>query len=158
MTAREGDRDPEIMRKVKEGSERLARLEALGQRAVACKGFRWTAGMLGLSDHSSSRSIWIRVVDPPQDDTSECWPDLSDPATVGCLLALVREAWHSPSLHTRIGVDGWEVRDTYCTVVDDKPATIVCGLDWKSRSGAIDPNEPHASEIEALVAALEAAQ
>jgi hypothetical protein len=145
------------MRKVKEGSERLARLEALGQRAVACKGFRWTAGMLGLSDHSSSRSIWIRVVDPPQDDTSECWPDLSDPATVGCLLALVREAWHSPSLHTRIGVDGWDVRDTYCTVIYDKPAAIVCGLDWVGAGGKSDPNGPHTSEIEALVSALEAA-
>jgi hypothetical protein len=158
MTAREGDRDPEIMRKVREGSERLARLEALGQRAVACKGFRWMAGMLGLSDHSSSRSIWIRVVDPPQDDTSECWPDFSDPATLGCLLALVREAWGTESWHTRLGVDGWEVRDTYITEVDGKPSAIVCGMDWKSRGGAIDPNGSYGSEAEALVAALEAAQ
>ena len=158
MTDRQGKRDPETMAKVREGAERLARLEALGQRAVACRHWRWMPGMLGLSNQSSSRSIWIRIVDPPEDDASECWPDFSDPATVGCLLALVREAWGTESWHTRLGVDGWEVRDTYISEVDGKPTTIVCGMDWKSRGGAIDPNGAHGSEIEALVAALEAAQ
>ena len=135
MTAREGDRDPEILKQAREQGARLARLEALGQRAVACKGFRWVAGMLGLSNHSSSRSIWIRVVDPPQDDTSECWPDFSDPATLGCLLALVRQAWP----------------DEYLTISPQKGANR-----W-----VIDlPNGKVVSEdteIEALVAALEAA-
>ncbi len=147
----------EEVRSAREHSERLTKLEALGTRAVACKGWRWMPGMLGLSTHSSSRSIWIRIVDPPQDDTSECWPDFSDPATIGCLLALVREAWHSPSLHTRLGVDGWELRDTYCTAIEGKPTTVVCGLDWMGAGSSIDPNGPHAGEIEALVAAWEAA-
>jgi hypothetical protein len=54
-------------------------------------------------------------------------------------------------------VDGWEVRDTYCTVIYDKPTAIVCGLDWVGAGSKSDPNGPHTSEIEALVVALEAA-
>ena len=57
----------------------------LSQRAVSCKHWRWMPGMLSL---------------PPQADRCqrdgqmmvERLPDLTDPATVGCLLALVREA------------------------------------------------------------------
>ena len=57
----------------------------LSQRAVACKHWRWMPGMLSL---------------PPQADRCqrdgqmmvERLPDLTDPATVGCLLALVHEA------------------------------------------------------------------
>ena len=33
------------------------------------------------------------------DDLPDTLPDLSDPATMGCLLALVREAWGSPSAY-----------------------------------------------------------
>jgi hypothetical protein len=139
MTEREGKRDPEILKQVREQVERLARLEALGQRAVACKGFRWMAGMLGLSNHSSERSIWIRVVDPPMDDTSECWPDLSDPATVGCLLALVREAW-GVGFHL-VPDGGWLARGARLP----DGATVNLGVCAPT-------------EVEALVAALEAAQ
>jgi len=139
------ERDPKILKQVREQVERLARLEALGQRAVACKGLRWMAGMLGLSNHSSERSIWIRVVDPPMDDTSECWPDFSDPATVGCLLALVREAldprvWGSPLCLAKTK-DGWEL-----------------GYFGHFSSGDwFSPFDTHSTEAEALVAALEAA-
>jgi hypothetical protein len=150
MTAREGDRDPEILKKVREQVEHLARLEALGQRAVACKGFRWTAGMLGLSNQSSSRSIWIRVVDPPQDDTSECWPDLSDAATVGCLLALVREAWNDPTLGLFAARGGRSGR----------PASVWAFGGCRPRRRGWKNSIASAffgSEIEALVSALEAA-
>lgn len=103
-----------------------------------------------------------------EDDTSNLWtvgfvhltnllPDFHDTVTARGLLQVVRAAWCLESLHTRLGVDGWEVRDTYTTVVDEKPTTIVCGMDWKGRGGTIDPNGSYNSEIEALVAALEAA-
>jgi hypothetical protein len=84
-------------------------------------------------------------------------PDFYDTVTARGLLQVVRAAWLCPSLHTRLGVDGWEVRDTYCTEIDGKPTTVVCGLDWKGAGGEIDPNGAHGSEIEALVVALEAA-
>ena len=75
---------------------------ALGRRAVACKGWRWMPGM---------RVEWVgmgtgwRMLSKTQSwyEREECKdgepggpnaiPDLTDPATLGCLLALVREAW-----------------------------------------------------------------
>jgi len=65
---------------------------ALARRAVACERWRWTPGMLAVT---SNGVVGFRVADsavvPPT-----CLvglPDFTDPATVGCLLALVREAW-----------------------------------------------------------------
>lgn len=67
-------------------------------------------------------------------------PDLSDPATLGCLLALVREAWGDPWAHTASSYqEGWVV----CASQDRR---IFAGYD-----------DGLASEAEALVAALEAA-
>lgn len=57
-------------------------------------------------------------------------PDLTDPATLGCLLALVREALDIPYLCTSVSPEGrW----------------------W------VDGYSLHDTEVEALVAALEAA-
>jgi hypothetical protein len=148
---KQGKRDPEIMAQVREQAERLARLEALGQRALACKGWRWMPGMLGLSNQSSSRSIWIRIVDPPMDDASECWPDFSDPATLGCLLALVREAWNDPTLGlfaVRGGRSG-------------RPARVWAFGGRRPRRKGFDASIASAffgSEAAALVFGLEAAQ
>jgi hypothetical protein len=66
-------------------------------------------------------------------------PDLTDPATLGCLLALVREAWREPTLCVAWAGGGWYVVQLIRRSVD--------ALRW------IDT----ATEAEALVAALEAA-
>jgi hypothetical protein len=40
-------------------------------------------------------------------------PDLTDPATLGCLLALVREAWNDQRAYIRASF-GWEHITDYC--------------------------------------------
>ena len=109
----------------------------LSKRAVACAGWRWMPGMLSL---------------PPQADRCQRdgqmmvrrLPDLTDPATVGCLLALVREAWGDDTACTAAtreasGLRGW--------VMDA----------WEPQS-PINAVGPYSTEAEALVAALEAAE
>lgn len=74
-------------------------LETLGRRAVACPRWRWLPGMtilgskgrrvvvIGLSGAPEATSgMNSRAIGPDE------LPDLSSPATLGCLLHLVREA------------------------------------------------------------------
>ena len=102
--------------------------------------------MLGLSNRTSERSIWIRVVDPPEDDTSECWPDLSDPATLGCLLYLVREVGKTADVSA--------IRSAF------KDGSVVWSIPVETslalKMGLEDGFVTGATEAEALVAALEA--
>jgi hypothetical protein len=107
---------------------------ALARRAVACKGFRWMPGMLT----TEGMRVVVRCFNDdnePDDDI----PDLTDPATLGCLLALVREAW----------VDLHMV--AHC---DDRYGKTVW---WLSRWGDLPRSCECSTEAAALVAALEAA-
>ena len=69
----------------------------LQRRAVACKRWRWVKGMsCGLGTVYAVRNGMIWCIDSEgnrrSDRTNVGWrPDLNDPATLGCLLALVRE-------------------------------------------------------------------
>jgi hypothetical protein len=121
----------------------------LGARAVACKGWRWLPGML--ARYYGDGAAWHLLTDgdgyglpfkhrPP--NPRDAWPDLRDPATLGCLLALVREAWGDPTIHL--------------TCVDSLEAGQ---YDWIVRSVADKWSSDllSDSEADALVAALEAA-
>jgi hypothetical protein len=118
---------------------------ALAKRAVACKGWRWMPGMnaLGRLDqdggalrvHGVGRtSVGVQLRGGAFDwrqrtdgrwlclhggdvigSPCEVLPDLTDPATLGCLLALVREAWNDAKVHV-LYVDGlyrWECADRH---------------------------------------------
>ena len=91
-------------------------LETLARRAVACKHWRWMPGMKALDGYrvltSKDDGYNFSSVDiDGYQDLATDWstPDLSDPATVGCLLALVREAWDSPRISPVGTVLGWVV-------------------------------------------------
>ena len=100
---------------------------ALSRRAVACRGWRWMPGMRTDSKFarvvavdSSERAPCGSEEGATNDDCHAVWldgvpllPDLTDPATLGCLLALVREAWESPKANV-----SW-VTDDKCMVVFD---------------------------------------
>ena len=110
--------------------------EELGRRAVACKGWRWMPGML-------SQDTGLRL-DEMTDEWEGKVPDFSDPATLGCLLALVREAWSDSGVYV------------WC----DLPVGLWC---WMANGCSHSVHRPsdedgYDTEAEALVAALEAAK
>lgn len=152
-------------------------MQDLARRAVACKHWRWMPGMLALPDlakqggrvcrvdHQIELALDEREIDEDGGewhtqmrssintltvDGRDRWnhlPDLTDPATLGCLLALVIERYPSGIL---VGTSPWagpsrrwhESQQISCCInFDDGTARF-------SRYGSI---------AEALVAALEAA-
>jgi hypothetical protein len=153
--------------------------KALSRRAVACKGWRWMPGMaVTFPDGMANRVALVTVgnygygaeatptwMAERMIGSSSCiqWrehemaPDLSDPATLGCLLALVREAWRCPTVYVRQsttrrvsdGVVAWEVCDLFL----DAEACRALGVPREGSVGCWG----YASEAEALVAALESA-
>jgi len=113
-------------------------MKEIAQRAVACKHWRWIPGML-------SSDTGLRLDEfTLEEDWEAKYPDLTDPATLGCLLHLVREAW---GLHhgddsipsTRHTSSGWGVG---ASLVVASGLIVLPTFD---------------TEAEALVAALEAA-
>ena len=115
---------------------------ALGKRLVACKGFRPMRGMLDMQGRTWDQSLlwrWSNDVDVP---------DLRDPATLGCLLALVREAW---------GDDAMIVARIDVLEVFIAPLPGGYPYEVMFSEPRVAMRRRFGSEVEALVAALEAA-
>ena len=121
-------------------TEPLENFEELARRAVACKRWRWMPGMryqvggtVGRLTDSQCKGKLPLV--------AETMPDLTDPATLGCLLALVREAHGAPAAYFMGSVNNqWVVHHF------TEPEAY-----WKS----LTKWQP--TKAEALVAALEVA-
>lgn len=121
-------------------------------RAKACSRFRWMPGMAWWTEDDHGR------LDDFQPEYMRCppnaLPDLRDPATFGCLLKLVRDVWGDPHLYVRLsdtrragdGVQAWEVLGW----ADAAHSPTGRPASWRGWG--------YATEAEALVAALEAAE
>lgn len=146
----------------------------LGRRAKRCNRWKWAPGMLvfaprrhgagapetgplyarlvsmgGLPFEMRDRRLLVGLVDSGaiREDTMLV-PDFRDPATLGWLLALVRDAWPTAPA-TTARYERW-VRDRPRMRLEYHWACLFCrGADWSEAHGE--------TEIEALVAALEAA-
>jgi hypothetical protein len=106
---------------------------ALGKRAVAA-GWRVWPGQLSLS------GIRCTVTPMPLSPRPIDTPDFRDPATLGILLTQVRERWDDSTIHAQFYEETWRV--AYWN-----PDNFF----W-----AYWPEESFTTEIEALVACLEA--
>jgi hypothetical protein len=126
------------------------RWNRLGERLVACRHFRWMPGMLrddgwrfiGLDSTNGEEHGFSAPADegggtcwswPIHLKEANCTPDTTDPATVGCIEALLIEATGGSVVMTR--GNGWHSVET------DFGA-------WESETE---------DYVEALIAALEAA-
>ena len=128
-------------------SEQLADLD-MARRAVACKRWRWMRGMMLRMTEPHDGDTDFRVLDYIGNRETGApitmYPDLTDPATLGCLLALVREAW-GPEATVSVNISGfWAVGGARIQKGKSAGHTINLGI-WK------------ATEIDALVSALEVA-
>lgn len=132
---------------------------ALAKRAVACKGWRWMTGMLR---GDGFRCTWVDEDERELAAPTWCangieWkngrtgskdlPDLTDPATLGCLLALVREAWQDRGLAAVTAAYTHERGYQFRVVGGHHHGSAFMGMSLRS----------YGTEAEALVAALEAA-
>lgn len=126
-------------------------LEELSRRVIRCTNWRWMPGMKDMEGWRLYREVVGFTAQDKDGKTVTGWdaiggeweyhqvahfpklPDLSDPATLGCLLTLVREAW---------GQSAWcqfEDGEWNCFVIDNEQLVYFIG----------------STEAKALVKALE---
>ena len=120
---------------------------SLGERAIACKHWKWLPGMLldggarvvDCLGGGDARGL-IRCWDAGEGDSDRGYPaefglpDLTDPATLGCLLALVREAWGDASISVCKDACGAWVCDAMrgqklLAEADAEAEALVCALE-----------------------------
>ena len=135
-------------------SNQLGDANELARRFVACKGWRWLPGMLAQSEGQGVARVfhvatdgWISLCGgqpfaSPFHTKTLPFPILSDAATRGAILELVREAWGDPYTHCQFVIAELNQPDCWMAIVD-------FGIGRREFVGR--------TEIESLLVALEAA-
>lgn len=116
-------------------------LRNLEKRAVACPKWRWIDGMKAVPPEGWALEVSLRDLEGLKKIAylQHCRPDLSDPATIGCVLSLVRAARKDSAYYpTPL------LRDTE--------------IDWLVERPSRERQTPFSSEVEALIVALETAK
>lgn len=92
-------------------------LSALGSRAKNAARWKWLPGMLSRYPDGSMYRLRSRynfngweIPDKNPPNRRAAWPDLSDPATLGCVLAIVRECLSDESVSTSHFKGQWHVK------------------------------------------------
>lgn len=129
-------------------------MEELARRAVACRHWRWMTGMRSIDSNAykwrNVSGAWIGEGHAIRTCRGQLLPDFTDPATVGCLLALVREAWdvgYGENKYAYIAVN-----PPVTPHMDEPWSVVVCDHNGEWPFG-FDGD----TEAEALIEALEAA-
>lgn len=109
----------------------IAELIRLEDRATLTTSWRWLPGMLAKNEDGLisriveyGEAIWqepngwwgLAVASGPFRAWVPASPVLKDPATLGCLLALVREAWGIKDLIARPTRQGWDLYSVWLPV------------------------------------------
>lgn len=145
----------------------MSKNKELVKRLMACKHWRVMRGMVdedGCVVVDADEDSWI----PADCDSVMAWadfsdfvPDLTDPATLGCLLVLVREAWRPVEAPTH-GEAG--AADIWASICVESTVLFSGGVAWHIGLGVSTSDEfresvhgHYDSEAEALIQALEAA-
>jgi len=76
--------------------------EQFGRRAAACKHWRWMPGMIAIRDASMARRILSSA--GGYGDLVGWFPDLTDPATVGCLHQITCEAHNAFQIRIQVHI------------------------------------------------------
>ena len=109
----------------------------LSKRAIACKGWRWMPGMsvdgMVVVDADESGLEVVRKGTVQDWPPEYAYPDLTDAATLGCLLALVRGALGCDCAIRRWS-HGWALVDAgslsfYSHVSDTEAEALVAALE-----------------------------
>jgi len=114
--------------------------QQLGGYATNRKRWRWMPGMLVRGfDPTTKNPAWMRLrefhssmsLTAQAEQLLQPWPDFSDPATLGCLLALVRQENDDPRLHCRLRANKFRVFSGVTPVgrwVDSEAKALIDGL------------------------------
>lgn len=97
--------------------------EQIARRLAASPAFDWLPGMLAVvpaddDDDDDSTGYVSRIVEGSGPVNAAAFPDLSDGATRGALLDLVRAAYGDPTICPYRAAEVWEV---YCEAPEDSP-------------------------------------